>query len=282
MVFSDTFEEHLARLGRVFTRLRTAGLTLKRSKCVFVENDVHLLGHIVGTEGIKPDPAKLEAIRNFPTPRNVKGIQSFLGLCNYYHKFIENFSKTAKPLHTATRKDIPFQWTQELQNTFDELKEKMVNAPVLAHFNPNIGTELRTDALLQGLGAVLLQKGPDNELHPLAYASRTLTKAEKNYGISELEALGVVRSLGYMRHLIYGRPVNIVTDHAAICYLKTVKNPTGRLARWAIKLSEYDYSIVYKSGKTHCDADALSRNPVGQAIEEDEAEAPPPYVTWGS
>ena len=231
VVFSATFEEHLARLRGVFERLRFAGLTLKGSKCFFVQEKVKLLGHVVSSTGLAPDEDKLDAISKFPQPRSVKDIQSFLGLCNYYRKFIRNFSIIARPMYEATRKDLHFEWNETLQGVFDLLKEVLVNAPVLAHFDNQAPTELHVDASRIGIGAVLLQTDEEGKAHPIAYVSRSLTKAEKNYGISELEALGVVWSLGYLRHLIYGRPVRILTDHAAICYLKNVKNPTGRLAR---------------------------------------------------
>ncbi|XP_049824794.1 uncharacterized protein LOC126265925 [Aethina tumida] len=251
VVFSRTLEEHLQKLEKVFQRLRKAGLTLKPSKCSYAKEEVELLGYIVSREGILPDPAKLQAIREFPRPNNVKGIQSFLGLCNFYRKFIHNFATTARPLHELTKKDGKFNWLEEHEHAFQTLKKKLLSAPVLQHFNPNEGTELHVDASKLGIGAVLLQKGEDQNQHPIAYISRSLSKAEKNYTITELEGLAAIWALGYLRHLIYGRPVKIVSDHHALCWIRSLKDPTGRLARWSLKLSEYDYTIVHKSGAKH-------------------------------
>lgn len=262
LVFSKTKDEHLQKLRRVFERLRQAGLTLKPSKCTYARTEVNVLGHTVSEAGISPDEEKLIAIKAFPVPRNVKSVQSFIGLCNYYRKFINNFSLIARPLHEATKKDTGFIWGPPQQQAFENLKQKLLTAPVLSHFNPDKECELRVDASTIGIGAILLQEDNDKKLHPVAYISRSLTKAEKNYGITELEGLAVIWALGYLRHLIYGRPVKIVTDHHALCWIRSLKDPTGRLARWSLKLSEYDYTIVHKSGASHKDADCLSRNPV--------------------
>ena len=190
-------------------------------------------------------------------------------MCNYYRKFINKFSRIAQPLYETTKKD-GFVWNEEQETAFESLKAKMTSGPVLQLFNPNVNCELRVDACRNGIGAILLQEGEDKQPHPVAYASRTLTKAEKNYSITELEALTVIWCLGYMRHMIYGRPLKIVTGHHALCWLKTLRDPTGRLARWAIKLSEYEHEIVHKSGVKHRDADCLSRYPVKEGMEADE------------
>lgn len=167
---------------------------------------------------------------------------------------------------------------------FNLLKSKLLSAPVLAHNDPAKPKELRIDACGYGFGAVLLHED-NNKWHPVAYISRGLTKAEKNYTITELEALAVVWSLNYLRHLIYGTKIRIVTDHHALCYMKTLKSPTGRLARWAIKLSEYDYDIIHKPGRKHNDADCLSRfrvQPANSTDEEESAEVPTYLLTYDS
>src|SRR5699024_9610182 len=137
---------------------------------------------------------------------------------------------------------------------------KLTEPPVLAHFNPEAPCELRADASIEGLGVILLQK-VKNEMHPIAYTSRVLTAAEKNYTISELEALSIIYGLTYFRHYILDRPVKIITDHHALCYLKNTDCTNRRLNRWSIKLQEFDYELCYKNGKTHKDVDCLSRNP---------------------
>lgn len=277
IIFSKTFEEHLDKLKRVFKRLRDSGLTLNPRKCVLMEEELNILGHTVSKVGIRPDDSKLLAVKNFPRPTSVKHIQSFVGLCSYYRKYIKNFAIFAHPLHEATKKSTGFVWEIEQEEAFQALKEKLSTAPVLHHYNPNMDCELRTDASHAGIGAILLQKDAKNDLHPIAYLSRSLSKAEKNYTISEIEALAVIWSLKYLRHLIYGRHVTIVSDHHALCYLKRIKEATGKLARWAIQLSEYQYTIVHKSGKLHRDVDCLSRYPVldnSGSKTSDEAEIP--------
>lgn len=158
IVFSKTFEEHLTRLRKVFDRLRRAKLTLKPSKCTYMYKKASVLGYEVSGDGIASDNSKLEAIQNFPSPKKVKDVKSFLGLCNYYRKFITKFSLVAKPLTNLTKIDIKFIWGTKQQNSFEDLKLKLTTAPVLAHFQPDAPTELRIDACAYGLGAVLLQE----------------------------------------------------------------------------------------------------------------------------
>jgi hypothetical protein len=147
----------------------------------------------------------------------------------------------------------------------------LASAPVLKHFDPEKGTILHADASLDGIGAILLQEDKDGQRHPVAYVSRSLSKAEKNYSITELELLSVVWALGYLRHLIYGRPVEILSDHHALCYLRSMKENNRRLTRWGLKLSEFQYSISYKNARAHRDADCMSRNPVlpPESLDED-------------
>ena len=268
IVFSETFEEHLDKLKEVFQRLRDANLTLKTQKCTFAATQVKVLGHIVNNNSIRPDPEKLGAIRDFPRPKTVRQLQSFLGLANYYRKFIANFSKLAHPLHKLLSKNFKFKWDTEQEDAFNVLKNKLCESPVLVHFNPHIGCELRADACKDGLGVILLQEY-EGQMHPMAYASRSLTKAEKNYSITELEALAVLYGLVHFRHFVHGRPVTVKSDHHALCYLKNADQSTSRLTRWAIKLQEFDYQVIYKNGKAHTDADCLSRNPVLPAPEEE-------------
>lgn len=269
IIFSETIEEHLDKLKQVFDRLRKANLTIKTSKCEFLKEEIKILGHIINKSCITPDPEKLSSIENFPIPINKKKLQSFIGLCSFYRKFIKDFSKIAKPLFQLLEKDKKYVWSSEQQKAFENLKDKLTKSPVLAHFNPKLDCELRADASRDGLGVILLQE-VDGKMHPIAYASRTLTASEKNYPISELEALSVIYGLTYFRHFTYGRHVTIVTDHHSLCYLQKAHNTTGRLTRWLIKLQDFDYSIVYKSGKTHNDVDCLSRNPVLAPTSENE------------
>lgn len=148
-------------------------------------------------------------------------------MCNYYRKFIHGFANIAKPLYEVTKKETEFKWSSIQDEAFTNLKKMMTSSPVLQHFNPKLGCEIHMDASTMGIGAVILQKGDDNQLHPIAYLSRSLTKAEKNYTISELEALTAVFTLRSMRHLLHGRHIRIISDHHALCHLHKLKSPSG-------------------------------------------------------
>ncbi|UYV61191.1 K02A2.6-like, partial [Cordylochernes scorpioides] len=264
VVYSDTFEEHLERLSKVLSCLQQAGLTINPDKCLFGSTRIKILGHVVDKDGIQPDSEKVEAIKKFPVPKSVCDIQSYLGLCSYYRRFIKNFSKIAAPLQILLKKDQKFIWTQEQKDSFESLKKALMQKPVLGHFKESAITKLHTDASSYGLGAVLVQI-QENQENPIAYASRTLSKAEKNYSTTERECLAVIWAIGKFRPYLYGRPFEVVSDHHSLCWLAGLKDPSGRLARWALKLQDFDATITYKSGVKHKDADCLSRYPLPES-----------------
>lgn len=269
LVASRTFEEHLSHLQEVFRRLREAGLRLKPKKCAILREEVAYLGHTISQEGIKPDPAKVHKVRTFPVPTDVTTLRQFLGLASYYRKFIQGFAEVASPLHELTKKGSSFCWTSACEEAFQTLKDLLCDAPVLAY--PRFGTGatfvLETDASIRGLGAVLAQPQPDGTIHPIAYASRSLQPAEKNYGISELETLGLVWAVKYFRPYILGYPCTVFTDHAACSSLLGSQRPSGKLARWAMAIQEMDLTIKHRSGKKNGNADALSRVPEDSTVE---------------
>ena len=260
IIFAPSFQEHQQRLREVFDRLREAGLKLKPSKCHFAQESVAFLGHIVSVNGIQTDPAKTERISSWPTPRSVEEIRSFLGLATYYRRFVENFSAIAAPLTNLTGKSVSYQWTDVEDTAFSLLKEKLCSDPVLAHpiFDESHEFVIKTDASGVGIGAVLTQVQSGKE-RVIAYGSRKLNKAEQSYSVPEREALAVVWGVNHFRQFLYGRHFTIITDHQPLTYLRTMKDPKGKFARWLNELSTYEFDVRYKPGKNHGDADALSR-----------------------
>lgn len=259
IVFSETFDEHIERIEEVFTRLRGANLKLKKKKCSFFKTEVEFLGHIVTSGGVKADPKKVEAVRKFPRPTSVKFLRAFLGLASYYRKFIPNFAKIADPLNKLLHKETLFAWNEKCEEAFQKLKELMTKAPVLCFPDFEKPFKLCTDASDQGLGVVLSQDTDVGE-RPIAYASRSLKKSELNYPVIEKEALAVVWGIGIFRQYLLGHKFTVITDHNPLRWLMGIKNPSGRLARWALAIQEYDVEIQYKPGKKHGNADGLSRS----------------------
>ncbi|UYV83328.1 hypothetical protein LAZ67_23000576, partial [Cordylochernes scorpioides] len=261
IIYSSDFSTHLKRIEAVLKCFREANLKLNNKKCQFAFEELEILGHITNQHGIKPAEHNIKAIRDFPRPKKIKEVQSFLGMCSYYRKFIKGFSKIADPLTSLIKKNVPFTWTENQEKAFQTLKVALINPPILGHFDPNAITYIHTDASNIGLGATLVQKFGDKE-KVISYLSRTLSKPEQNYSTTEKECLAVVWSMSKLRPYLYGRHFKIVTDHHALCWLRNLKDPTGRLARWALKIQEYNFEIIHKSGKKHLDADGLSRGPL--------------------
>ena len=219
---------------------------------------------MVSDAGIKPDPQKTEKVKNYPVPTDVSSLRRFLGLASYYRRFVRDFSTIAAPLNRLTKKDVPFEWSESCQESFERLKSALISAPVLVYprFGPGNEFILETDASKIGLGAVLSQMQGDGTIHPVAYASRATNQPEKNYGISELETLALVWAVRYFRQYILGHHCTVYTDHAACLSILNTAKPSGKLARWALTIQEMDLSIKHKAGRKNGNADALSRCPV--------------------
>jgi transposase InsO family protein len=260
IAFGTGFSDTLDNLQAVFERLRSANLKLKPSKCELFKTHVVYLGHLVSAEGISCSPAKVEEIENWPAPRSVGEVRSFLGLASYYRRYICAFSEVVSPLTALLRKTAKFKWEERQEDAFAELKRLLTCAPILAYSIIGGKYILDTDASGHGIGAVLSQI-QDGEERVICYASKTLSRTQRNYCTTKRELLAVVYFVKYFRHYLYGVPFLLRTDHASLKWLVNFKNPEGMLARWISILSTYDYVTEYRPGKEHGNADALSRKP---------------------
>jgi hypothetical protein len=259
MIYSKSFEEHIEHIEKVLMKLKEINAIIKLKKCEFGKRNIEFLGHIVGKDGLQPEVKKVEKIKNMKRPGSVTEVRSFLGLCSYYRKFMKDFSKIAKPLFNLVKKDNKFKWEKEQQKAFDILRTKLTEKPILEY--PDFEKEfmLITDASGTGLGAILAQKNEDNKEVVIAYASKSLIGAKKNYPITELECLAVFWGIQYFHKFLVGRKFIVITDHAALKSLTKGKIPKGRRARWMMELQQYDFEIVYRNGKENKNADALLR-----------------------
>ena len=259
MIYSKNFEEHMRHIDKVLDKLKENNMIVKLKKCQFGKRNIEFLGHIVGRDGLKPDEKKIEKIKQIKVPETVTQVRSFLGLCSYYRRFIKDFARIAKPLYHLVKKEVPFEWTNKQQKAFEELKIRLMEKPILDY--PDLEKEfiLITDASGEGLGAILAQKNEEDKEFVIAYASRSLIGAEKNYPITELECLAIFWGIKHFHKFLAGGKFTVITDHAALKGLMNAKIPTGRRARWVMELQQYDFEVVHRSGKENKNADALSR-----------------------
>ena len=243
LVFGRTPEEHLDRLAQVFQRLADAGLKLKPGKCCFAQAVVKFLGHIVSADGVATGPEKLRRVQEWPQPKNVSDLRAFLFLTGYYRRFIEHYAAKAAPLTDLTSKRKRFCWTETQDDAFCKLKEELCSPPVLQYpiFDPDRPFILKTDASDIAAGAVLCQRQDDKGEYAIAYASRKFNPAEQNYPAHERELAAVVWAMRHFRPYLYGQRFLVLTDNEPITYLKTMKDPRGRLARWLQEISWRKY-----------------------------------------
>ena len=280
IVFGKSPEEQLSRLTAVFEKLRKAKLKLKPSKCNFFKQSISYLGHIVSKDGIATDPSKVEDVKKWPKPKTLNDLRSFLGFVGYYRKFIKNFSSIAKPLNDLlqgidnTKKGVkqkPVKWELEQQIAFDELKDALCDSPVLGYADYTKPFILHTDASLDGLGAVLYQLDPANKLRVIAYASRSLSKSERNYSVHKLEFLALKWAItDKFKEYLYGPNsfFEVYTDNNPLTYVLTSAKLDATTQRWVAELASYNFDIFYRSGKHNVDADSLSRIKWPESVEE--------------
>ncbi|CAM4676289.1 unnamed protein product [Lepidochelys kempii] len=260
-IFSDSWADHLEHLQKVLERIREAGLTVKAKKCQIGLNRVTYLGHQVGQGTISPLQAKVDAIQKWPVPKSKKQVQSFLGLAGYYRRFVPHYSQIAAPLTDLTKKKQPnaVQWTGRCQKAFNKLKATLMSDPVLRAPDFDKPFLVTTDASERGVGAVLMQKGPDQEFHPVVFLSKKLSERESNWSVTEKECYAIVYALEKLRPYVWGRRFHLQTDHAALKWLHTVKETNRKLLRWSLALQDFDFDIQHISGASNKVADALSR-----------------------
>ena len=259
--------EYLTNLQRVFERLQEYGVQLKKSKCSFMSKSVEYLGYKIDAKGLQFTPQKVEAIQQAPHPKNVQQLRSFLGLVHYYGKFIPNLATVTEPLNQLLHKDTKWHWSTDCKTAFAQLQTALSSSPILVHYDPNSPLRLACDASAYGVGAVISYIMPDESEKPIAFASRTLTKAEHNYSQLEKEALSIIFGIQKFHQYLYGMKFTLVTDHKP---LVTILNPrkgisslaAARLQRWALILASYQYEIEFKPTDKHNNADGASRLPL--------------------
>uniref|UniRef100_A0A5S6PZG1 RNA-directed DNA polymerase n=2 Tax=Trichuris muris TaxID=70415 RepID=A0A5S6PZG1_TRIMR len=261
LVFSKDESDHIKHLAAVLERISAAGLTLRGHKCRIGVNEVSYLGHVFSSRGMQPDMNKIRCVREWPRPMSADEVRRFIGLASYYRRFIKHFADIAAPLHKLTGKNEPFVWGEKCQNSFNALKEALSCEPILALPDFTMQFDLFTDASQHGLGAVLEQRN-----RVIAYASRVLRPAERNYSVTEKECLAIIFAVKQFRHYLLGSTFTIHTDHRPLQWLQEQKME-GKIARWALALQEFDFSVSYCPGRANR-ADPISRG--------HETNAPPP------
>lgn len=255
IIFSTSIEEHLISIERVFRKLQEANLKVQLDKCEFMRKEIEYLGHVVTSEGVKPNPNKIKAIKQFPVPKTTKQIKQFLGLVGYYRKFIKDFAHIAKPMTTQLKKGNRINPSdKDYLSAFNKLKSLIISESILSYPDYNKKFVLTTDASNYAIGAVLSQ-----HCQPISFASRTLNEHEVKYSTIEKELLAIVWATKYFRPYLYGREFTVKTDHKPLQWLANIKEPNSKLQRWKLRLEEYNFNVEYTKGKENYVADALSR-----------------------
>ena len=300
LVFSKTLEEHEEKLDKVLSRLEEYGLKLNPEKCQFVQSSVKCLGHVISAEGVQTDPDKIAAVVTWPRPQNVRELKSFLGFSGYYRRFVQHYSKIARPLNELSKlyepvrkkgkgrakdrksrsgsteirpsPDTPFgdNWDKGCQVAFDMLIERLTTAPTLKFADHGVPFVVHTDASTGGLGAALYQQN-EGRLQPVAYASRGLSKSEVNYPVHKLEFLALKWAVTEkFADYLYGAHFTVMTDNNPLTYVLSSAKVDAAGHRWLASLATFDFDIKYKPGVSNQDADGLSRRPHGPPPDDDD------------
>ena len=260
LIFAKTKELLQEYTRMVLQKLREHDLFLKPKKCEFEKERIEYLGMIVQEGRISMDPVKLGGIKDWLTPTSVKQVRSFLGFGNFYRRFIKNFANLARPLNDLLKKDIKFEWTTEHQNSFDTLKKRFTEEPVLMMPDQSRPFQIEADASKYATGAVLTQTDSNGDRHPVAFISRTLSPTERNYEIYDRELLSIIRALEEWRHYIQGsgHTTEVLSDHKNLTYFRKAQKLNRRQARWSLYLSEFDLKLIHMAGTKMGQSNALS------------------------
>ncbi|XP_015109328.1 uncharacterized protein K02A2.6-like [Diachasma alloeum] len=274
LVFGSTQDEHFKRLLMVLNKLKESGLTAKFEKCKFFASEVKFLCFKIDQDGIHALPDKVKAINEIQIPKDVTELKRFLGMANYYSKFVKNYTEIVSPLYELLKGGIKWFWSRKQQSAFDEIKKKLISSEVLMHYIHHLPIKITYDASPVGLGAVLSYILPDKRVRPVAFFSRSLTRAEKNYSQLDREALALVFVVKSCHQFVWGRNFLLETDHKPLKYIfdpnkSLPSNVAGRVQRWAVFLAAYDFTLQYIEGKTTWSADCLSRAPILRGEESD-------------
>jgi hypothetical protein len=268
-VHSESWGEHLQHINAVLCKLREVNLKLNPSKCCFAAKPITFLRHMVSREGIKPDPGKVEAVLRFPTPRSVTNVRSFLGLTGYYRKYVKGYSNITGPLFELTKRDAAFVWDRGCEQVYQALKAALVDAPVLTRPDFRQTFWLDVDWSPKGVGAILSQKEGRCE-KVIAYASKSLTEVQKKFHPMEGECYALIWGVMHFRQYLHMKHFMLRTDHKPLEWLAIVSDAHGRRGRWVGMLQDFSFKIVHRPGLRHTNVDALSRNPVGLAADDDD------------
>lgn len=258
IVVTSTFEKHVEVVAEIFKRIRAAKLTLNKEKCKFCRPELKYLGYVVSADGLRVDPEKIKAIVDIPVPRSQKEVRQFTGMASWYRRFISNFATRIHPLTSLLRRRSQFEWSAEAENAFQDIKSCLITAPILSCPDFTKVFTISCDASGIGVGAVLSQEYAQGE-GVVAYASRTLTRQEQKFSATERECLAVIFAVEKFRPYVEGTEFTVITDHYSLLWLNNLRDPTGRLGRWALRLQAYKFKLVHRKGQDNVVPDLLSR-----------------------
>ena len=271
-------QEHLQNLDKVLARLEEYGLPLNLDKCQFFKDSVTFCGHIIDRDELHKTPDKIQTITNAPKPENITQLKSFLGLVNYYGKFLPDLATVLNPLHRLLHKGQQWKWDQSCEDAFRKVKELVTSEQVLTHYDPEKPIKLAFDASTYGIGAVISHIIEGHE-QPIAFASPTLNPEEKNFAHIDKEALGLIWGTQKFHTYLYGRKCILETDHQPLVHIfkpekRISSTASARIQRYATFLSGYEYEIVFRKTETHANVDVLSRLPLQNSEKEVDNEEP--------